>query len=66
MDVNAIVDGSGDAETGKILQGGTAINLKRYASRSLTPKEWSTAKAEDPHWLLDTLEIKTAWHPIGL
>ena len=66
MDVNAIVDGAGDAELSAKLQGGTAINLKRYANRSLVPADWFTPKAEDPYWILDTIEFKTAWHPIGL
>ena len=30
MDVNAIVDGSGDKETGRALQRGGAMNVKRY------------------------------------
>ena len=59
LDVNAIVDASGDAATGTTLQAGTALNLKRYAARDI-------AQAEDPYWLLDTLELKTAWHPIGV
>lgn len=66
MDINAIVDGSGDAAVGPVLQGGMAANLKRFASRSLTPKEWAGARAEDPYWMLDTLEMKTAWHPVGV
>ena len=66
MDVNAIVDGTADAELGAKLQSGTAINLKRYANHSLAPADWLTAKAEDPYWILDTVEFKTAWHPIGL
>jgi acyl-CoA reductase-like NAD-dependent aldehyde dehydrogenase len=66
MDVNAIVDGTGDTELGAKLQAGTAINLKRYAKHSLESADWSTAKAEDPYWILDTVEFKTAWHPIGL
>ena len=66
MDVNAIVDGAGEGELSAKLQGGTAINLKRYANHSLQPAEWFTAKAEDPYWILDTVEFKTAWHPIGL
>jgi acyl-CoA reductase-like NAD-dependent aldehyde dehydrogenase len=66
MDVNAIVDGVGHAELAAKLQSGTALNLKRYASHSLAPNEWATAKAEDPYWILDTVEFKTAWHPIGL
>ena len=66
MDVNAIVDGAGDTELSAKLQGGTAINLKRYANRTLDTADWFTSKAEDPYWILDTVEFKTAWHPIGL
>jgi len=66
MDVNAIVDGTGYGELAAALQAGTAINLKRYANHSLAPADWFTAKAEDPYWILDTVEFKTAWHPIGL
>jgi acyl-CoA reductase-like NAD-dependent aldehyde dehydrogenase len=66
MDVNAVVDGADDTAISATLRGGSAINLKRYAARSLGAKEWFTAKAEDPFWILDTVELKTAWHPIGL
>ena len=66
MDINAIVDASGDATLGTQLQSGTALNLKRYTARSLAPEEWFAAKAEDPYWILDAVEMKTAWHPIGI
>ena len=66
MDVNAIVDGAGDAELSAKLQGDTAVNLKRYAKHALAPAEWFTSKGEDPYWILDTVEFKTAWHPVGL
>jgi acyl-CoA reductase-like NAD-dependent aldehyde dehydrogenase len=66
MDVNAIVDGVGDPELTTHLQTGTALNLKRYAAHALPPDEWLTDRAEDPYWILDTIEFKTAWHPIGL
>ncbi len=66
MDINAIVDATGDAALGAQLQSGTALNLKRYSVRSLETEEWFTAKAEDPYWILDTVEMKTAWHPIGV
>jgi acyl-CoA reductase-like NAD-dependent aldehyde dehydrogenase len=66
MDVNAIVDGTGDPDLAAKLQAGTAINLKRYANHSLAPADWFTPKAEDPYWIMDTVEFKTAWHPIGL
>jgi acyl-CoA reductase-like NAD-dependent aldehyde dehydrogenase len=66
MDVNAIVDGTGIGEIGRKLQSGTALNLKRYANHALPRQEWFTERAEDPYWILDTVEFKTAWHPIGL
>jgi acyl-CoA reductase-like NAD-dependent aldehyde dehydrogenase len=66
MDVNAIVDGAGHPGLSGKLQAGTALNLKRYANRSLTSAEWFGAAAEDPYWILDTVEFKTAWHPVGL
>jgi acyl-CoA reductase-like NAD-dependent aldehyde dehydrogenase len=66
MDVNAIIDGTGSLDAGAKLQAGTALNLKRYAAHSLAPAEWLGEKGEDPYWILDTTEFKTAWHPIGL
>ena len=66
MDVNAIVDGAGDSELSAKLQAGVATNLKRYTNHSLARDEWFAAKGENAYWLLDTIEFKTAWHPIGL
>lgn len=66
MDVNAVVDGTGLAEMGELLQAGTAKNLKRYTANALSPAEWFSAKGEDPYKILDTVEFKTAWHPIGV
>jgi acyl-CoA reductase-like NAD-dependent aldehyde dehydrogenase len=66
LDVNAIVDGVGNAELSAKLQAGTAINLKRFTKRLLAPAGWFTTQAENPYWILDTVEFKTAWHPIGV
>jgi acyl-CoA reductase-like NAD-dependent aldehyde dehydrogenase len=66
LDVNAIVDGAGDPALSPQLQGGSAVNLKRYANRSLAAKDWFSPKGEDAYAILDTVEFKTAWHPIGL
>lgn len=66
MDINAMVDASGDSAIGKKLQSGVAENLKRYHSRTLSADDWFGAKGEDPYWILDTVELKTVWHPIGL
>jgi acyl-CoA reductase-like NAD-dependent aldehyde dehydrogenase len=64
MDVNAIVDGADDAELSTKLRSGSAINLKRYSQH--TPEDWFASAVEDPYWILDTVEFKTAWHPIGV
>ena len=66
LDVNALVDGTGNPEWQTALQGGSAANLKRYTRRSLTAAEWLGAPAEDPYWILDTVEYKTVWHPMGV
>ncbi len=65
MDVNGIVDATNNKEVSGKLQLGTALNLKRYTRRSLTAKEWFSTSTEDPYWIFDTLEFKTAWHPLG-
>lgn len=66
MDINAVVDASGDNAIGKTLQSGVANNLKRYYRRDLKESDWFGEKGEDPYWILDTTEMKTAWHPIGV
>lgn len=66
MDVNAIVDASGDEKIGRELQKGGEFNVKRYVRRDLTPAQWRGRDTENPYWILDTVEMKTAWHPIGL
>src|SRR5205814_10570694 len=64
MDVNAIVDASRDEKIGEELQAGAAINVRRYVRREVP--NYFAQRAENPYWILDTVEMKTAWHPIGL
>ena len=64
MDVNAIVDASKNDKIGTELQAGAAINVKRYIRRYVT--NYFGREAENPYWILDSVELKTAWHPIGL
>ena len=63
MDVNAIVNGCEGEALDQILHEGTATNLKRYARHAVSSDGWR--KADRPDWILDTVEFKTAWHPIG-
>lgn len=66
MDINAIVDASGDEKIGRELQRGGALNVKRYIRREVDSAGWRNREAESPYWILDTVEMKTAWHPIGV
>ena len=66
MDVNAIVDACGDEKIAAALQQGGGYNVKRYVQRTMKPADWRDETAENPYWILDTVEMKTAWHPIGL
>ncbi len=66
MEINAVVDGAGLPEVTKPLQEGAGLNLKRIAPRTLAPGDWAGAAGENPYWILDTVEFKTAWHPIGV
>ncbi|MBJ7390006.1 MAG: aldehyde dehydrogenase family protein [Chthoniobacterales bacterium] len=63
MDVNAIVNACEDPALDKTLHEGTATNMKRYARHSVPAGDWRLA--DRPQWMLDTIEFKTAWHPIG-
>jgi len=67
LDVNAVLDASGDPEILKTLQGGAEANLKRVHDHSLPSSEaWFGDAARDPYRVLDTVEFKTAWHPMGM
>ena len=61
-----IVDASGEEKIGRELQRGGALNVKRYIRREVDSAGWRSRDAENPYWILDTVEMKTAWHPIGV
>ena len=60
MDVNALVVQGGGAAEHTASREACALNLKRYFVRDLGNKG-----DEDPYRILDTLEVKTTWHPVG-
>lgn len=67
MDVNAVIDASGDRKITTTLQAGVADNVKRFANHSCGDEtDWFDAAAANPYRILDSLEYKTAWHPIGV
>ena len=60
MDVNALVTQDGDSKETAMCRQACALNLKRFF-----PRESISKGDEDPYRILDTMEIKTTWHPIG-
>jgi acyl-CoA reductase-like NAD-dependent aldehyde dehydrogenase len=66
-DVNAIIDASGNVNLFATLRTGAGKNLKRVHSHALAaPAEWYADLARDPYRILDTVEFKTVWHPMGV
>lgn len=67
LDVNTAIDASGDPAILATLQSGAADNLKRVHDHSLAePDAWFGEVALDPYRILDAVEFKTAWHPMGV
>ncbi len=60
MDVNALVVQGGDEKEHAASREACALNLKRYF-----PRDHGVKSDEDPYRILDTVEIKTTWHPVG-
>ena len=60
MDVNALVTQAGDSKETAMCRQACALNLKRFF-----PRESISKGDEDPYRILDTMEIKTTWHPVG-
>jgi hypothetical protein len=62
MDVNALVYYGTNPLEIKSIEEGASSNVKRvYAHKKQNSHE---EKAQGPYHILDTLEIKTTWHPI--
>jgi acyl-CoA reductase-like NAD-dependent aldehyde dehydrogenase len=62
MDVNAIVCCEADKATQKMINEKATLNLKRVFFRD--DMKWTSDDAQSPYLIMDTVEIKTTWHPI--
>ncbi len=65
-DVNAIVAAGVSDESRTVLGQHAATNLKRLSFPALTGDDWLGEAADDPYQLLETVERKTVWHPVGV
>lgn len=64
MDVNAFVLGSRDKAEITLAQEKASLNVKQLVIRD--DEDWQDARHESPYPILDLIEIKTTWHPVGL
>jgi acyl-CoA reductase-like NAD-dependent aldehyde dehydrogenase len=64
MDVNATIYCGQDTTELATLRTKSALNVKRVISYDR--EDWTTPDAQSPYFILDTQEIKTTWHPIGV
>ncbi len=64
MDVNAAVYYGEDSDEIQSLQEHAALNVKRVAIRSHS--DFQKASSQGPYHILDTQEVKTTWHPVGI
>ena len=64
MDVNAVIYCGDDKKEGKRVMENSSLNVKR--PHIINTRDCTKEKAQDPYQILDTQEIKTTWHPIGI
>ena len=64
MDVNAIYLCSDNADEKKLAETNASLNVKR--ARIETEQDWASSTCESPYRIMDFLEVKTTWHPIGI
>ncbi len=66
MDVNALIDATGDPEIASLTRAGSAANLKRTANWELDSRDWFESTAATPYRCLDATEYKTIWQTSGV
>lgn len=64
MDVNAIYVCTDNADEKKLAETTASLNVKR--ARIETEQDWLNPTCESPYRIMDFLEVKTTWHPIGI
>jgi acyl-CoA reductase-like NAD-dependent aldehyde dehydrogenase len=62
MDVNALVYARNNSEELKKIQEKATENMKRVIDYSKV--NWGREDSQEPYYIINTMEIKTTWHPI--
>jgi hypothetical protein len=64
MDVNAVVYCGNDSAELATVRTNAAVNVKRVVAYGR--EDWFAEEAQSPYMILDTQEVKTTWHPVGI
>jgi len=64
MDVNAMIFCGDEKETITAIQSNASLNVKRVLNYNY--QDWQSPTLQNPYMIMDTQEIKTTWHPIGI
>ncbi len=64
MDVNAIIAANNRQDEFKAIQVNAARNVKRVMVQHF--ENWLLPGSQSPYMIMDTQEIKTTWHPVGI
>jgi acyl-CoA reductase-like NAD-dependent aldehyde dehydrogenase len=63
MDVNAVIYAGDSREEWTKVRTNAALNVKRVVRYD---DDWMSADAQSPYKILDVMETKTTWHPVGI
>jgi acyl-CoA reductase-like NAD-dependent aldehyde dehydrogenase len=63
MDVNAVFNTAGEKETRKQIDENASLSVKRV--KHYPESDWEDPKHENPYLILEFMETKTTWHPVG-
>jgi acyl-CoA reductase-like NAD-dependent aldehyde dehydrogenase len=64
MDVNAVLYAGDEPSEWTKVRTNAALNVKRAVRYDRD--DWLSAEAQSPYFILDTMETKTTWHPVGV
>jgi acyl-CoA reductase-like NAD-dependent aldehyde dehydrogenase len=64
MDVNATVYCGRDMKHLAAMSNAASLNVKRVVHYDR--EDWMSDEAQGPYLILDTQEVKTTWHPVGI
>lgn len=62
-DVNAIFNAVDNPETRKQTDENASISVKRV--KHYAPSDWTNERHETPYLIIEFMETKTTWHPVG-